>query len=234
MKKILKKTAVFLLVFFILETFCGCALLQRAEGGHGNAVEPPVDFEPNVDLIPDEGNDEGDGSEDDTQNQGPVSPFGPYGEVADEAHQAFYDRAFKMYAWMELGTSTLELNAQDMIEMDGIPYSKVVDPLYDTPDKLQAELASCFSDDICRQITEAVFVERDGFLYAPDVARGSDITVVDSELHLTEETLTSRTYTMVVSKDEDMDGTPDATETYVYKAEKIDGKFKFTAFPFYL
>ena len=139
-----------------------------------------------------------------------------------------------MYSWIEFGTSTLQLDVEDTIDVEGIPYSKVTDPLFDTPDKLQSELSSCFSDDICRLITESVFIERDGFLYAPDMARGADITVLDEELHLTEETNTKRVYTMIVFRDEDMDGVCDHNETYVYEAEKIDGKFKFTVFPFYL
>lgn len=227
----MRKLFYFLLLGLMLLSLCSCQRLFATEDNAQNGANESGDTDEN----PSDGQQGGQqGEQDDDGGLGSVTPFGPLGKPVSEADQAFFDAAFALYGWCELGPSSLQLDYARAIEIDGILYPLVCDPLYDTPETVRRSLSQYFSDDICAYIESCVFIEQDGLLYVADAARGADASVRDQTLYLTSEDEDKRVFTMEVAIDSNGDEIADTTQTYVYEAEKIDGKFRFTVFPYYL
>ncbi|HBE13480.1 MAG TPA: hypothetical protein DCY74_04855, partial [Clostridiales bacterium] len=168
---------------------------------------------------------------DPTQSQDPTPA---YGELAGEENLAFFYNAMEIYSWKAMGVTGFELDySKKTTGGDTVIYTKVAGGAYDTMEKVDTLLKIYFSDPLCAEIKDGLFWETDGALYVVDAARGSDITIVGETLYLTRETDSTRTYTMVVERDEDMNGETNTLSSYVYEAQNINGTWRFTVFPFY-
>lgn len=154
----------------------------------------------------------------------------------EEEIKNFYNSAYEIYQWFELGKLDVETDSEGMVASytlsDGNVYGKVADDEITSMADLEFAVYSVFSADIADQLLGYnLYKEEDGVLYELFADRGGDITrgeiVSETVTNVEPETFTY-TVTVEIVDPETMEVT--GTEDIDFVAELIDGEWLFTQF----
>ncbi|MBQ1252359.1 MAG: hypothetical protein IIY02_05525 [Firmicutes bacterium] len=154
----------------------------------------------------------------------------------EEEIKNFYDSAYDIYQWFELGKLDVETDSEGMVATytlsDGNMYGKVADDEITSMADLEFAVYSVFSADIADTLLGYnLYVEEDGVLYELFADRGGDITRGDIiKETVTEVTETSFTYTVTVETIDPETMEVIGSEDINFVAELIDGEWLFTEF----
>lgn len=139
--------------------------------------------------------------------------------------------AMDVYARFEVSPFELDKNSTQKDE-NGNELYKVADENYNTHDKMVAYLKTFFADDIVETLMKnGTYKEYNGYLYAADGGRGTNIFIDKVEYKTVDSSNDKITYQATISYTKDSGEEP---KTLDFVQEKIDGKFVFTKFPFFL
>lgn len=163
------------------------------------------------------------------------------GGLADPAATSAEDLiepAMEVYSWFVLGGMPLGEETQtDINPFTGTEdtFQRVDNPHFSTYAEMEAYLGEFFSGDIVRQLLEEypICKDIDGVLYMIPAGRGANIFIKDVAFSTEEVTDTSASLSASISYDQDA-GETENPKSYTFVCQKIDGKWVFTTFEYYL
>ena len=144
----------------------------------------------------------------------------------------------EVYSWFALGSMPLASESRTAINPitgEEDTFQRVDSPYFSNYEGLKNYLSHFFSDEIIEHLLEEypVCKDIDGTLYMIPTGRGANIFIKDVVFSTEEVTDTSARLSAAISYDPDA-GELENPKTYEFVCQKIDGKWVFTTFEYYL
>ena len=146
--------------------------------------------------------------------------------------------AMEIYSWFALGRMPLSSETRTSINPltgEEDTFQRVDSPLFSDYEGLKTYLRHFFSDEIIQHLLEEypICKDIDGVLYMVPAGRGANIFIKDVVFSTEEVNDTFAKLSASISYDPDA-GESENPKSYEFTCQKIDGKWIFTTFEYYL
>ena len=163
---------------------------------------------------------------------------GGLADPASTSAEELIEPAMEVSSWFALGSMPLASESRTAINPitgEEDTFQRVDSPYFSNYEGLKNYLSHFFSDEIIEHLLEEypVCMDIDGTLYMIPTCRGANIFIKDAVFSTEEVTDTSARLSAAISYDPDA-GELENPKTYEFVCQKIDGKWVFTTFEYYL